>query len=177
MSHSEILLASKKPIAAITRWSKRWKMPSTFPRSVRVVFSSRLTRSLGRCILNRREIRLHKSLQKARKAIFEEVLCHELAHIAVQDKYGPRCKPHGKEWADLVRTGGFNPRIHLYVDELPVRSARTASKGIFYIYRCPVCGATRKSKKHIPRWRCADCIDAGLDGVLEVTSVPACRGK
>ena len=41
-----------------------------------------MTRSLGRCYPERRLIRLALSLNDAPRALFEEVLCHELAHLA-----------------------------------------------------------------------------------------------
>ena len=63
----------------------------------------------GGSISNRRVVRLSAELAAAPVAVLLEVLCHEIAHLAVRDLHG-RCQPHGPEWAALVRAAGFKPR-------------------------------------------------------------------
>ena len=76
-----------------------------------VVFSPRMVKSLGRCDLRSKTIRLNPNLKGRRSRILLEVLCHEAAHIAVHEKYGPGSSPHGEEWRQYMRQAGFVPRV------------------------------------------------------------------
>ena len=130
--------------------------------SYQVDYSSRLRSSLGRCLPEQGRIRLHTRLQGDLSHLQEEVLCHELAHLAVFRRYGRTVRPHGPEWAALVREAGFSPRRVVVVSPEPC-----APK--FYEHRCPICQATRWARKPQPRWRCAACAAQGLDGQLTIT--------
>jgi predicted SprT family Zn-dependent metalloprotease len=50
------------------------------------------------------------------KGILEEVLCHELAHVAVYRLHGRSVRPHGPEWKRLVRQVGFGAATHVQGD-------------------------------------------------------------
>jgi predicted SprT family Zn-dependent metalloprotease len=105
-----------------------------------------------------------------------EVLCHELAHIAVHELHGSDAAPHGEEWRALVRHAGYKPAARACVVESPARSTtRRRSPGLRFSHRCPVCQTTRYARSPVYRWRCAPCLEAGLDGILEITSEPALR--
>ncbi len=150
-----------------------WGLPDGFAAGVSVVFSRRLRRSLGRCALEAREIRLHQGLVQARGTLLEEVLTHELAHLVVHDRSSAHCRPHGTEWAALVQAAGYPARARLTVDDLD--SLRLAGRGrpkIVYVHRCHVCHTERPAQKPMPRWRCASCRIAGLAGRLSVVSKP-----
>ena len=41
-----------------------------------------------------------------------------------------------------------------------------------YIHRCPVCQAEQIARRAVRRWRCAACVEAGLDGELEIWRRP-----
>ena len=137
-----------------------------------VEFSTRMTRSLGRCYPTRSLIRIAARLRDEPPNILNEVLCHEGAHLAAFRLYGPAAKPHGKEWQDLVKKAGFPPSPRMRVDARSSLAPRRR-KIIHYEHRCPVCQASRAARRPMRRWRCASCREAGLEGLLEIRSWPA----
>ena len=65
----------------------------------RVELSSRLQTSFARSYPKAGIIRLNPVLLKpSYRDLLPEILCHELAHLAVYDLFGPGRKPHGPEW-------------------------------------------------------------------------------
>lgn len=156
--------------SAISCWAKTWGVESLEER-VKVVFSPRMVKSLGRCDLQSKTIRLNPKLRGRRGRILLEVLCHETAHIAVHEKYGAGCSPHGEEWRRYVCQAGFVPRVTASEKGLsPPTSARKTLSAL-YEHRCPVCQMTRTSSRPVSRWRCAACVGAGLDGRLIVERI------
>lgn len=152
----------------------RWKLRA-FEQTVRVEWSRRLRRSLGRVDLGRRIVRLSAELALAPAPILLEVLCHEAAHIAAKDLHGHCYRPHGEEWAALVRAMGFEPRRRV-----PWATPSPSTKGLAtqsrqYVHRCPVCHIRRTARRPMRQWRCAACTEAGLSGRLEISPVPAPR--
>ena len=136
-----------------------------------VEFSTRMTRSLGRCYPMRSLIRIAARLRDEPPAILDEVLCHEAAHLAAFRLYGPTAKPHGREWQDLVRKAGFPPATRLRV-EAGSSLAPQRKNAVNYEHRCPICQASRVARRSMRRWRCASCREAGLEGLLEIHSWP-----
>ena len=152
---------------------KLWNLPRSFIANLSIVFSPKLSRSLARCDLQARELRLNLLLKAVRKTELTEVLVHELAHLAVLELHGPGCRPHGEEWADLMRAAGYEPRAQLKLADLPGLGAKKSkTQKVIYIHRCLICHSERKSRRPMTRWRCADCVAAGLDGRLEISSRP-----
>ncbi|MGB5160980.1 MAG: SprT-like domain-containing protein, partial [Thermoanaerobaculia bacterium] len=137
-----------------------------------VEFSTRMTRSLGRCYPRRCLIRIAARLRNEPPANLDEVLCHEAAHLAAFRLYGPGAKPHGREWQDLVKKAGFPPSARMRVDASSSLAPRRRNT-VHYEHRCPVCQASRAARRPMRRWRCASCRDAGLEGLLEIRSWPA----
>jgi len=162
----------------IAAWGRRWRLPGLAAR-VAVVVSPRLRRALGRCVPAGGVVRLHPALFGPQRALLPEVLCHEVAHVAVRARHRGYRRPHGPEWAALMRAAGFSPRASLRID-LPAprrdREVRDPSStadarpraGRRYLHRCPVCGMTRTARRPVPAWRCAACVVAGLDRRLVV---------
>jgi len=103
------------PVAA---WAQVWDLPGLESR-LRVSFSTRMWRSLGRCQPERRVIRLAAWLRAAPAALLAEVLCHEVAHVAVHELHGRSCRPHGAEWKALMRAAGFQARARIPAAVLP----------------------------------------------------------
>ena len=132
--------------------------------AIAVEFSNRITRSLGRTQPTAKIIRLNPLLQSSLNYLLEEVLCHELAHIAAYHLHGDSIRPHGSEWRALVQVAGFEPRIRIEADldwpSLPPAKC--------YTHYCPVCHAVRVAKKRMVHWRCTECVTNGLEGVLEI---------
>lgn len=149
----------------LTRLGGVWTLPRLH-LEVEVVFSPKLTRSLGRAIPSRGIVRLHVALARAPRRLLTEVLCHEAAHIVVFRRHGENKRPHGPEWAELVRQAGYKPSKSLVVaaSEHPNRQENTRR----YEHLCPVCQIVRIAKRPMSRWRCQDCTDAGLEGTLQI---------
>ena len=159
--------------AALMRpWTARWGLPG-LEYGIRVRFSRRLHRTLGRCRPERGEIVLHAALQDAPTRRLASVLCHEAAHIAAYQLFGSGANPHGEEWATLVHAAGFRPAVRASLrssaDNTPRVSRRTPMRGLV-VHRCPVCQTERVAKQVVRGWRCAECVAAGLEGLL-VSSV------
>jgi len=139
---------------------------SDLASSVVIQFSGRLKYSLGRTRVDLRKISLNPLLISENKQLLGEVLCHELAHIAVYERFGASVKPHGPEWSSLVRQAGFEPRIRHSITnaELPTATRK-------FEHLCPVCQTVRYAKRSMTQWRCESCVDAGLEGKLLIRSV------
>jgi predicted SprT family Zn-dependent metalloprotease len=156
--------------SAISCWAKFWGVERLEER-VNVVFSPRMVKSLGRCDLRSKTIRLNPKLRERRGRILLEILCHEAAHIAVHEKYGTGSSPHGEEWRRYVHQAGFVPRVTASLKGLSPPTAARKTPSALYKHRCPVCQMTRSSSRPVSRWRCAACVSAGLDGRLVVERV------
>ena len=146
----------------IAGWGELWGIPSLATRT-RVEFSSRLRASLGRCLPNLGIIRLHAALVEADEAILIEALAHEAAHVAVFLLHGSEPRPHGPEWASLVRATGHEPHLRLPAVTMLESRGRPTAPALFE-HRCPVCQAVRTSRRRVPRWHCRACVSAGLEG-------------
>ena len=157
------------------RWGKLWGLPK-LAESVTVEFSRRFRTSLGRCRPGQGRIRLAAHLQDGNGKLLEEVLCHELAHVAVYQIHGHRARPHGPEWKGLLSQAGFEPRTRFLRGEgkFPPRSEKPRAR---WEHRCPVCQAMRMAGRPVRNWRCAKCRNAGLPGELVITRIPAAREK
>ena len=155
--------------AQLQKWGARWGLRG-LERSVRVEWSRRLSRSLGRVHIGRRIIRLSAQLSTAPPSILREVLCHEVAHLAARDLHGRRCQPHGPEWMALVRAAGFEPRRRVPWSAPTMTSTQRSSPRRQFIHRCPVCHFQRSAWRPVRQWRCAACVAAGLAGRLEILS-------
>ena len=158
--------------------SRRWQLPKD-ALSVSLRLNPRLTRSIARYRRDRRIIELGPRFFRLR-AHRREVLCHELAHAAVDHLHGTRAKPHGSEWRQLVEAAGFRPNARLpgtnaaraEEQHTATGSSRPQSQPLYvYEHRCPVCQMTRRAKRPVRQWSCADCVAVGLSGDLEITRV------
>ena len=92
-------------LSRIEEWGRLWGVPD-LTAGVSISFSKRMTRSLGRTRPGQGTVRLAHHLKDAPPDVLEEVLCHEVAHVAVHRRHGRSAKPHGPEWADLVQSAG-----------------------------------------------------------------------
>ena len=92
------------------------------------------------------------------------MICHEAAHFVVWRRHGQAARPHGPEWAALVKLAGFEPKA------ARVRCGlRKATPVTAYVFRhiCPVCHFSRRAARRMTRWRCPECRALGLDGVSQ----------
>jgi predicted SprT family Zn-dependent metalloprotease len=100
------------------------------------------------------------------RRLFRDVLRHELAHIAVV-RLGVKGEPHhGSTWRKLLLAVGSKPQVRFLS---PVRPIQSTAR--LFRHECTVCDFTRIAKRRVAAWRCADCVDAGLAGLLTISEV------
>jgi predicted SprT family Zn-dependent metalloprotease len=122
-------------------------------------------------------VKLGKALASGPPALLNSTLCHEVAHVAVADLFPGSTKPHGKEWAALVKAAGFEPQVRALRAEAPATPVRPARPARLYCHRCPVCQAWRLARRPVKRWRCAACVAAELPGQLDILPWPGARQR
>jgi SprT protein len=168
------LLMASRANHQLADWCAQWGLPG-FERALTVTFSRRFRSALGRCAPASREIRLAAFLLDGPAVLLAEVLCHEAAHAAAYEIHGARVKPHGPEWKRLMEQVGFAPRVKFPAALLPggLGTEPRRRSGAYWVHQCPVCHARRVAKAHVGRWRCASCVQDGLDGHLVVTRFSA----
>jgi predicted SprT family Zn-dependent metalloprotease len=151
----------------LSAWAVAWGLPE-LPYRVRIAFSGRLQSSLGRCSPRDGLIRLNPGLLDGAPAALREVVCHEAAHVATWLLHGRRAQAHGREWKDLMRLAGYEPRVRWSEAAVPpaVRDRRRPT--VVYVHSCPVCRAQWIARRTSKAWRCATCRSAGRDGRLTV---------
>jgi hypothetical protein len=155
---------NQQPRESLLRtWARLWGVPTLDDVEIRI--TNRLSGSLGKCQPARGRISVSAALE-SNLALMREVLCHELAHVAVYRRFGRSAKPHGAEWMDFVKAAGYEPRVKHAASN---KSARGVGRR--YLHRCPVCHSTRYGGRPVPQWRCSECLDAGLAGVMTITEV------
>ena len=150
----------------LTKWSRLWGVPD-LAQGLSIAYSTRLSRSLGRCRSRTSTLLLHPVLSTLDAGWFTEVLCHEAAHVACARLRVRSAKPHGEDWQRLMRLAGFAPRRRLEPPpglRAPIKRPRRR-----YEHFCPVCQWARLAARPMPRWHCADCVAAGLSGRLAIT--------
>lgn len=149
---------------------------SSLTDEVTIEIGWRLRRSLGNCYTDRRLIRINPALlHPSRRELLKEVVCHEAAHIAVQESFGSKARPHGPEWKRFVTRAGYLPETQLAFHRRT--GTKKSRKRVVYEHRCPVCQTVRMAEAPVANWRCASCRAVGLDGRLTITSFPATRPR
>ena len=170
MTSSTAVEARQNPLEAwrprIGEWCLLWGVPGLEGRLTMQV-STRMVRSLGRCAPSKLEVRVAEFVVDEPRELLEEVLCHETAHAAAFELHGPRVRPHGKEWRELMERAGFPARLHI---PLPDSMARSVGRkvGALWEHQCRECGATRMAGRPVRRWHCSACHRAGLSGEIEI---------
>jgi predicted SprT family Zn-dependent metalloprotease len=154
------------------RWSAQWGVPD-LRSEVKLELSHRMRSSLGGFYARERVIRIADTLLEAPSHLLHEVLCHEAAHAAIEILHGGGARSHGREWRELMRRVGLEPRVHVPGAELGRATQRAARKRWLWRHRCPHCRAERIAGRPVRQWRCRPCQSAGGDGRLTVTRVAA----
>jgi hypothetical protein len=112
------------------KWCDLWGANS-LPTEISVEISARMTRSLGRCYPDRNLIRIAWFVTDESEALFQEVLCHEAAHLAAYHLHGRSIRPHGHEWQVLMQQAGYAPAVRFKESRLtrrpPPRTRRRKS--------------------------------------------------
>jgi SprT protein len=158
----------------IISWEPTWRTPG-LANLTRVTFSPRLERSFGRCVPATGRVTLTTRLRRGSRERLLETLCHEVAHVAAYMLHGTAARPHGPEWAALVRAAGFDPGTHARPRhgawKPPKRRPRAKPPRFTVVHTCPVCHSRRFARRVISAWRCRPCVDAGLSGELTAKRV------
>jgi ribosomal protein L37AE/L43A len=162
---------------ALEKWGRLWG-DSRLAADMSVTFSRRLRVTLGRAYPAEGRVVLHAGLQHVSVVERLSVLCHEAAHVAawrIARAHGaitPRA--HGPEWEQLVRAAGYTPRACITGPTGLTRATTRRQPAVLKaVHTCPVCHTRRAARRPVSRWRCAECIAAGLDGRLVITRQPA----
>lgn len=161
--------------ALIRPWAAKWGLPG-LELGIRVRFHPQLQGALGRCQPEKGSISLHVALRNASASDLATVLCHEAAHIAAYHLHGRRINGHQSEWRELVIAADDVAQSAARRDDFdlsswpgpPVVVKRNRSRRSV-LHRCPVCQTTRKARRPVRSWRCAECVAAGLEGRLHIT--------
>jgi predicted SprT family Zn-dependent metalloprotease len=159
---------------SLSKWAAIWCTPE-LPFRVEVLFSSRMTKSLGRARPRAGKILLNAKLRLAPCQLLLEVLCHEAAHVAVFLKHGPQAKPHGAEWRELVGLAGYEPMTSLccrLMDAYP-KPCAVVRPAKLHKYRCPVCQEDFFVRQKNSRLYCGLCFDNGISEVLMLVKSPS----
>ena len=122
---------------ALLRWARVWRTPD-LPHCVKILFSTRLRKSLGRVRAKSGVITLNTQLASVPRSVLLEVLCHEAAHVAIYLLHGWRAKPHGPEWRELVQLAGYRPATRLRCPQLHSAEMERLPAPRTHC-RCPVC--------------------------------------
>lgn len=141
-----------------------WGLPG-LERTVTVAVDPRLRRSIARSSPRRWVISLNPRLNLERREELAEILCHEAAHLVAWLFHAGQGRPHGAEWAWLLTRAGYEPLTHSSVlgYEPSADSPRRR-----YRHVCPVCHSSYQARRVMHIWRCAECVENGLDGHLIV---------
>lgn len=100
-------------------WCAAWGVAS-LAHEARIAYSTRQRTSLGRARYEGERILLNAVLRDpALRPLLEEVLCHELAHLAARRLHGRAIRPHGKEWKALLKSVGHCARVTVPSAEVP----------------------------------------------------------
>jgi len=173
MSTTDVTLIRKAAQQLAARLTHTWNVPRE-ALDVEFVVNPRLRRAVARFLRKTRVIELGPRFVELASR-HEEILCHELAHVAVDFVHGTRAKAHGPEWQRLVEAAGYQPEAQTAFAPLGSRVApgkvtktRRSSPGAVYVHRCLVCQMVRRAKRPVPQWRCAACVMAGMPGRLQI---------
>lgn len=171
--------AAMRVVAAqvLRRLARVWAIPAI--GSIGVLVNRRLRKTTARYVRSQRRIEL--SPRAVSEDALTGALSHEAAHAAALIRYGGRVRPHGPEWQKLVAraqaaglSGRTDSSAHSFQgsgrQSLPARERQAP---VPYEHRCPVCQISRLARRPVPRWRCAACVSAGLDGRLTITPRPS----
>lgn len=150
--------------AEIARYAELWSFPE-LEEIVSMHFSPQLKKSWARTNLRTGTITIAASLRE-NDDLLQQVICHELAHVVAFRRRGRTERPHGPDWQRLMLSAGHAPSLRLPPKEVLLNGSRQVHR---FVHRCSVCGFTRRARKRMTQWRCADCVAAGLDGQLLVS--------
>jgi SprT protein len=156
---------AKRITSYLRTLSQRWDADL---ESVRVSLNPRLTRTVARFRPPVRTIEISGTVLAMPAVRQRDVVCHEAAHAVVWARHGRRAKPHGAEWAALVRAAGHEPMASLIRCGATLAPRRATSR---FRHTCQVCHFSSVASRRMPRWRCPECTAIGLPGTLTLERI------
>jgi predicted SprT family Zn-dependent metalloprotease len=142
-----------------------WKCPRV--SELDITFNSSLTSTLARWIPPSNVIEICAGAKSRGVRALREIISHEAAHVVVWDRSGRGARPHGPEWAALMRAAGFEARATL----IRCGYRRSVASNVRVRHFCAICQFSKLARRRMPRWRCPECRAIGLEGKLEVERV------
>lgn len=92
----------------------------------------------GKADLRRWHLRFNAQLLRQNRDHFlEHTVGHEVAHLVVHALWGPRPKPHGPEWREVMSAFGLPPQVTHRYDVTGLARPRSP-----FVYRCGCGGET-----------------------------------
>lgn len=146
-------------------WIRQWRVPNLLEQ-ISVRRNNKLRTTVARWREKMKCLELGPQFFRMAKHQ-DEILCHELAHAAALQIHGRGILSHGPEWHALITAVGYSPSSVLKTSKSNSMVPRRNNSS-WYEHRCPVCHAVRFAKKPMRRWRCAECSQHGLQGLLEI---------
>jgi len=120
---------------------------------LKVSWNRRMRSAAGRAFWPDARIELNPLLNQISEEEVERTLRHELAHILVYARYGPRRQPHGAEWQLFCTQLGIPGESATHRLTLPSRKMKRV-----YRYTCPSCGKGFDRVKQLKkRSACYEC--------------------
>lgn len=158
-----------EPVCAYLRSLARlWQEPAI--ARLRIAVNPRLVSTTARLRVSARLIEVNRRVVHLRPVALQEIICHEAAHAVIARRLRSSVRPHGREWAELVRAAGFVGRPSLI--RCGERRASVANV-VQFRHVCLVCHFSKRAKRRMPRWRCPECRQVGLDGLLRIERISA----
>jgi predicted SprT family Zn-dependent metalloprotease len=143
-----------------------WKHPRV--SQLDIAFNPNLRSTLARWIPPSHVLEISAKVKSRGARVVREIVSHEAAHVVVWDRLGRAARPHGPEWAELMRAVGFEPRATL----MRCGYHRGAiGNAVRVRHFCLVCHFSRLGKRLMGRWRCPECRAIGLEGKLKTERV------
>jgi|KBSMisStandDraft_5_1062788.scaffolds.fasta_scaffold368079_2 predicted SprT family Zn-dependent metalloprotease len=151
--------------ALLASLAKLWKYAGT--ARLRVVVNPRLKSTIARWLPPSDTIEISRAAESRPNSALREIICHEAAHVVVWNRFGRASRPHGPEWAALMRAAGVEP--HATLMRCGARRHPTKTTQVRHV--CTICHFSALAKRRMPQWRCPECRSIGLAGKFRMERV------
>lgn len=159
---NQVARAGRKHLSLFARI---WKYPRI--SQLRPVVNPRLKSTVARWLPPGDTIEIGVAATSRGMSALHEILGHEAAHVVVWNRFGRASRPHGPEWAALMRAAGLVPHATL----VRCGARRRPTTGVRVRHTCTVCHFSVLAKRKMPRWRCPECRSIGLEGTLRMERI------
>ena len=142
-----------------------WKCPRV--SQLEIAFNPSLRSTLARWMPPSNILEISAAAKSRGKRELSEIISHEAAHVVVWDRSVGEARPHGPEWAALMRAAGFEARATL----IRCGCRRSVANSVRVRHFCAICHFSKLARRLMPRWRCPECRAIGLEGKLQTERV------